>query len=725
MIQRSNALPWISTLIAISILAPASAKVKVWHHYQTSDYSDAQLKQVTVSNEGVLRLSRRLERLPGIDVAHVWDLAEDSKGNLYVATGGEGKLYRVSPAGKVSLAYTSPDSQILCVISGADGSIYAGTGPTGTIVRINPQGKRSIVAENLGEYVWSMVLDGRNGTIYAGTGPKGRIYEVPTNGKPTVFYRTKQNHVLSVARDTKGMLYAGTDKNGMVYRIDPRGKGFVLYSAKQSEIRSLLVTPAGIYAGTSSPDGPGSSSSRVASSSESFSPMDSTKIIRTSAKKGKSAAKITKAVKTSSSSSDSSEDSSRTSRGKPAPTLPPPAAGENSLYRIARDGTVKELFREKAMILTVLRQHGRLLAGTGMKGQLFEINEQTKEKTEIARLDNGQIHCLLQRRDGSIVVGTGDPGRIYVLKNDYTHQGTVLSDVLDAKLLSKWGAASWRMQKPHGTSISIAFRSGNVALPDDTWSDWSEEQIDPNSARIACPTARFLQYRLTLKTKNPRHTPAIRSVVLRYATINHAPEINKIEVPDLISKNLENPKRLTIRWKATDPNEDELTYSVFVRKEGWKNWVRLKEDLSKREFEWDSATMPSGMYRVKVVASDHRDNPQPDALTSQRTSPAFPVSHQPPKVSVRILAVEKDHVLVEAKANDPMVRLTRAEYALNGKRWENVFPEDGLFDSKTETMRFRLGRLREGNYVLVLRVRNAAGNTGTADAVFRIERAEK
>src|SRR5262249_13120595 len=128
---------------------------------------------------------------------------------------------------------------------------------------------------------------------------------------------------------------------------------------------------------------------------------------------------------TSRSSSGSSSESSKSSA---APAAPPPGAGENSLYRIAADGTVREIFREKALLLSLLRQDGQLFIGTGMDGQRFEVDEASKERSEIARLDHGQIHCLCRRRDGSIVVGTGDPGKLYVLQNKHATRGTVVSE---------------------------------------------------------------------------------------------------------------------------------------------------------------------------------------------------------------------------------------------------------------------------------------------------------
>src|SRR5262249_32477037 len=74
-------------------------------------------------------------------------------------------------------------------------------------------------------------------------------------GKASVFYATKQEHVLCVAVGPDGQVYAGSDKNGLVYRIDAKGKGFVLYQAAQTEVRSIHVTRDSVYGGTSAPAG--------------------------------------------------------------------------------------------------------------------------------------------------------------------------------------------------------------------------------------------------------------------------------------------------------------------------------------------------------------------------------------------------------------------------------------------------------------------------------------
>jgi hypothetical protein len=134
--------------------------------------------------------------------------------------------------------------------------------------------------------------------------------------------------------------------------------------------------------------------------------------------------------------------------------------------------------------------------------------------------------------------------------------------------------------------------------------------------------------------------------------------------------------------------------------------------------------MPSGIYQVKVVATDHKENAPEDALTAARVSAPFPVAHTPPAVLVKVSGIEGERAVIEATATDPLVRLTEAAFAVNGKKWANVFPADGLFDGRTEHFRFKTEPLRPGTYVLMLRVRDAAGNVGTGDVVFTVQARE-
>ena len=704
---------------AVLLLAPAIAfagKVKTYTASSPAQFDKAQFQHAVISNEGTVRLSRVLKPLPAaIDATRIWDMAEDKAGNLFVATGDEGKIFKITPAGAVSVAYSGSDSQVLSLLATSDGSVYAGTGPNGHIVRIEPGGPAKLWCETKEGYVWSLAFSEKDQAVFAATGPHGRILRVDRGGKPLTFFQSRQDHILSLVRADDGILYAGTDKQGLVYRIDDAGKGFVLFQAAQAEVRCLQLAGNALYAGTSSPGSRPYGSSSASSSGGGVSKADhpETEVAR-AAEDGK----ITLAPST--------RDKEReTEKPTTAPPPPSPNGGENSVYRIGFDGAVREIYRDKGLVLGLLKLNDRLFIGTGSKGQLLEINEATRERSEIARMDHGQIQRLIPRRDGSILVAASDPARIYMLHEQFANAGTVRSEVIDAKLAARWGAIAWQADLPKGTKLSIATRSGNVAEPDDTWSDWSAELTDAQNASVSSPAARYLQYRVSLSTSDPAASPVLHHLSIRHATLNQAPEVTKLEVPNLDAADVKEPKRLKFKWAASDANEDELVFDLFVRKDGWNDWVRIEEGWAKSEYEWDTTTMPSGNYRFKVVASDRPDNNEESALTGERIGGPFVVANEAPTTAIKLVGVEKGRAMFEATASSPLVRLTAASFALDGGKWANVNPRDGLFDSKAKSFRFQSELLPAGTHVLMFRVKDSAGNIGTADLVFPVKRDEK
>ncbi len=711
--MRRSLLLWAMACIASTPSAAYAGKVKAWHHHSPAHYEKARLQGAVLNNEGTIRLARQLRPFADIDSTHVWALTEDQDGNLLVASGENGKIFKVDAGGSVTVAFKTEDSQVFCFAQANDGTIYAGTGPNGRVYRLTRDGEVHLHYQSPESYIWCLQADPENGALYAGTGPNGRMYRIAPDGSAKVHYATKQDHVLSLAMDSKGALYAGTDKNGLVYRIDGNGKGFVLFQAPQSEVRCLAVHDGALYAGTSTPR-------RREIGTRPVGEKTTTSGVPGVLTSNRSA------TQTSNGSAETNEPAGGSSSTKEekktgaTPSAAPPSPGENSVFRIATDGIGRELFRERAMVLSLSRHNGMLFIGTGHEGQIFEVNERTKECTEIARLDNGHIHCMYRRRDGSTVIGAGDPGRLYVLDDRFVKSGSVVSAVLDAKIVSHWGSLRWQADAPEGTSVTLSVRSGNLPEPDETWSDWSTELTDPEKAISAAPPARYLQYRVNLHSKKPDLTPSVRNVTIRYRTTNQPPEIETLEVPNFDAVNSETNKKIRLKWTATDPNEDELSYRLLIRKDGWSEWVMVEENLEKREYEWDTTTAPTGMYQVKVVASDHKDNATETALTTERTSPSFPVSHIPPSVVVKAVNIEGGRATLEAKAESDSVRLTSAAYSVDGKPWINVFPTDGLFDRQTGKFHFTMGAMQPGAHVLVLKVRDAAGNTGSGDVVFTI-----
>src|SRR5262249_49743120 len=137
--------------------------------------------------------------------------------------------------------------------------------------------------------------------------------------------------------------------------------------------------------------------------------------------------------------------------------------------------------------------------------------------------------------------------------------------------------------------------------------------------------------------KGAEQTPELRSVTLAYRTLNLPPELGPITIPDLSAGDGTTRRtKLDIKWEASDPNDDDLEFTLSIRKEDWLEWIRLGGDapLAEKQFAWDTTTVPAGLYRLKIVASDSSSNPPGETMERSRESEPFIVDHISPGVAL-------------------------------------------------------------------------------------------
>jgi hypothetical protein len=706
----------------VGITGIALGKLETWREETATAFAKGRRDRVVISDSGRIRLGQALRPLGTLDAAHVWDLARTPGGDLYAATGDAGKVYRREEKdkdkdnGAWTVAYDAKDTQALSLAVLPGGRVVVGTGPSGQVIELSDPEHPAAQPERSVQYIWDLAADSK-GNLYAATGPSGQLWKRSAEGTWSLLLDTRHSHLLCVAVGPDGSVCAGSDGEGLIYRVAPDGKATVVYDAPQNEIRVLRFGPDGaLYAGTAVEAGGGAGPGRGALSfsggEHGGSPAPGgTPLAGVSTAGTRGAQEVQKAEPPP-------------PRSGPPATPPggsavprPVTAGDNSVYRIDAEGVAREIFRIKAMIYALAWQGERLLVGTGPDGQIYEVRNLGQESAPVARLDHGQILAMLEEPSGHLLLGAGDPGAVVRLMPGYVERGTILSGVHDTRLISRFGALTWRAERPEGTSVAVQVRTGNVAEPDATWSEWSKEQTDPQATagRAVVPPGRFVQYRATLATGNPAVTPELRSVALSYQSANLAPEINRIDVPDIgAADGSTRQTRLTLRWDVTDPNGDELNYTVQIRKEGWPEWVTLGSNpLTETSYGWDTTAVPAGLYRVRVTASDRPSNNPDDALSRQRTSEPFLVDHQSPTVSI----IPQNRGVV-VTLQDNLTRLVKAAYALDSGEWVPVFPDDGLFDTPNETITIRLGDLKPGTHVLMVRATDAAGNMGTGDVLI-------
>ena len=62
--------------------------------------------------------------------------------------------------------------------------------------------------------------------------------------------------------------------------------------------------------------------------------------------------------------------------------------------------------------------------------------------------------------------------------------------------------------------------------------------------------------------------------------------------------------------------------------------------------------------------------------------------------------------------------LTRVDYSLDAQRWQSVFPQDGILDSRQEQFSLRLDAAMAGR-TLVIRATDAMNNVGAGEVVLK------
>src|SRR5215813_12665619 len=243
----------IITILALTFLArpvPAGQPI-VWETSARAELLKGDSRGVSISDTGVLMLAPKLNEVFNTQQTYVWSSAVDNQGNVYLGTGHDGKIFKVSSAGSGSLLYDAAELDVTALAIARDGAVYAGTSPDGKVYRITADGKADVYFDPGDKYIWSLAVM-TDGSLAVGTGDSGKLYRVRAanaNAESSLLVSTNQTHVISLAVTAQGDLIAGTDSGGLVLRVSPEGKTFALFDTQLREIHALAPAADGsIYA---------------------------------------------------------------------------------------------------------------------------------------------------------------------------------------------------------------------------------------------------------------------------------------------------------------------------------------------------------------------------------------------------------------------------------------------------------------------------------------------
>ncbi len=183
----------------------------IWEINGRTELLKGDARGVSITDTGVLMLAPNLTEVFNTEQAYIWSSAIDNQGNVYLGTGHDGKIYRVTADGHGSLLYDAAELDITALAVSRDGALYAGTSPDGKVYRIAADGRAEVYFDPPDKYIWSLAIL-TDGAIAVGTGDNGKLYRVSAaNAKPesSLLVSTNQTHVMSLAVTAQGDLIAG------------------------------------------------------------------------------------------------------------------------------------------------------------------------------------------------------------------------------------------------------------------------------------------------------------------------------------------------------------------------------------------------------------------------------------------------------------------------------------------------------------------------------------
>ncbi len=732
-IHRGSVCFFLFLLAIVSSARVSAGEPVIWETNSRTELLRGEARGVSITDTGVLMLAPRFQQIFDTQQPFIWASAVDNAGNVYLGTGHDGRLFRITADGRGALLYDASELDVTALAVATDGTLYAGTSPDGKVYRVSADGRAEVYFDPPDKYIWSLALMA-DGALAVGTGDNGKLYRVRAAlAKPeaSLLIDTNETHVISLAVDAKGQLIAGTDPGGLVLRVSADGKAFALFDAPLREIHALAPAPDGsIYALALSDAAAGRSASTPA-------PTPST-----DSSTGQPSVTVTISQDDSTGQSGQQSQSGRSRNDL--------ANARSAVFRILPDGGTDVLWNSStvtAFAVAPAPQGSSVLIGTADKGRIYSVTNDGRD-TLLLQSTEGQISAFTAR-GRELYAASSNGGKLYRFGSELMGEGTYESAVRDTKLVSSWGRIWWR----GSGQVEVQTRSGNGERPDATWSEWSAPYRDPAGAQVSSPRARFIQWRAVLRAPASGGAETrMEDVSVAYLPRNVAPEVLSITTlpigvglqsivqvqadPNIESSGLDPslfgvasqvpPRRIyqrgarALQWQAEDRNNDTLEYALYYRSLNEGSFRLLKDKLRDNFYTVDGATLADGRYIFRVVVSDAPDNPGGQALTGERLSEPVDIDNTPPVVTtVGTAQAANGRARVAFEIEDSTATIKRAEVSVDGAPWLPSFPDDGIADSPRERYSLDLPINGTGEHTISLRAFDSSGNVGSARVVVR------
>jgi len=169
---------------------------------------------------------------------------------------------------------------------------------------------------------------------------------------------------------------------------------------------------------------------------------------------------------------------------------------------------------------------------------------------------------------------------------------------------------------------------------------------------------------------------------------------------------------VNVKWEVDNPDKDDLRYRVFYRLENqqiWRDALKPNEIFTQTSLNWETISLPEGLYRLKVEATDEMVN-APDKVTRHALESGLVlVDNTAPVFKTLSMNGRK----LTGEASDGLGPIVRIEIALAGTDdWRPINPTDGIYDEASEKFDQDVSAIvPSGSRMVGVRCYDQAGNS--------------
>jgi hypothetical protein len=663
-----------------------------------NDWLGSETRGVRIAADGRLRLAPNLRRVGQLPEGVIWSAVADGTGGAYLSAGTEGRLFHYTGGLMKPLGQVKGGIVFALARLGQD-LVVAPTGE-GKLFRVTPAGDVRPFADIDARIVWALAVEGE-AVLAAGGAEKGAVLVQAREGSSRRLAElADETAFTALAPDGQGGWYLGSHGRGLVLRYNRQGDRLeTLMDTGFEEVRALAAADGQLYIGADNGLTPKFSTGQL-ERREGYLLADTPATTRSAVIR----LDRDRVPETLWQSAQSQVYALAPWKGQ----LLVGTGNRSRLFSIpfgkAQDSEPFAVVQElgTAQATAFLPSGGDLLVVGSNPAELHLLSEaQATEGTLESKILKGEpiadwgrayleadtptgTNVELQFRTGSTETpdATWSPWTPPLRSGERPALPPARFAQFRLRLSSTRGGAT-----PIVETVSVYWAKRNLAPV------WEGVDLMPPGlviTRTAPPEDIGLE-RIPLQTQ--KLIPAIGFMGAEKRTFRRGSQ--------------------SCVFRVNDPNGDALQFTIRLLPDRGAP-ILLEKAWKERFFSFDTLPVPDGRYRLEVTASDAPSVPFNAVLTSTWRTAPFVINHTPPAISELSAVVEGDGVRVRFLARDGASILKEAALSADGDRWLEIAPEDHVFDQKEE--RFDVFVPRDairGDRVLV-RVADQHNNEQTA-----------